>query len=76
MLRFLAALIGGFIFSAPAFAIEPFPPSFHTEEIKTNGTTLHVRIGGQDMRGEGMWKPLRDGVTWPDGPVNLPQLPF
>jgi pimeloyl-ACP methyl ester carboxylesterase len=33
--------------AAPGFAIEPFPSSFHTQEIKTNGTTLHVRIGGQ-----------------------------
>jgi hypothetical protein len=23
-----------------------------------------------------MWKPLRDGVTWPDGPVTVPGLPF
>ncbi|HWA30076.1 MAG TPA: alpha/beta hydrolase [Rhizomicrobium sp.] len=33
-------------FAAPAFAIEPFPASFKTEEIKTNGTTLYVRVGG------------------------------
>src|SRR6202050_483837 len=39
---FLALLIVG-----PAFALEPFPSSFHTQEINTNGTTLHVRIGGQ-----------------------------
>lgn len=31
---------------SPAFALEPFPASFHTQEIKTNGTTLHVRVGG------------------------------
>jgi pimeloyl-ACP methyl ester carboxylesterase len=24
----------------------PFPPTFHTEEIVTNGTTIHVRVGG------------------------------
>jgi len=30
-----------------AFAVQPFPASFHAREIKTNGTTLHVRIGGQ-----------------------------
>src|SRR5271156_2371510 len=34
------------LLAMPAFAIEPFPSSFRTEEIKTNGTTLHVRIGG------------------------------
>ena len=67
MLRFLAALIGGSILSVSAFAIEPFPSSFHTEEIKTNGTTLHVRIGGQGpavvmLHGFGdtgdMWAPV------------------
>jgi len=41
------ALLVTWLFAAPAFAVEPFPPSFHTEEIKTNGTVLHVRIGGQ-----------------------------
>jgi pimeloyl-ACP methyl ester carboxylesterase len=24
----------------------PFPPTFHTEDIVTNGTTIHVRVGG------------------------------
>jgi predicted N-acetyltransferase YhbS len=38
--------------------------------------TAPVVAGGQDMADEAMWKPLRDGVSWPDGPVNLPQLPF
>ncbi len=34
-------------FALPASAgVMPFPASFHTEEIKTNGTTLHVRVGG------------------------------
>ena len=23
-----------------------------------------------------MWRPLRPGASWPDGPVNLPGLPF
>src|SRR5579862_6832687 len=38
---FLALLI-----VAPAFALEPFPSSFQTQEISANGTMLHVRIGG------------------------------
>jgi pimeloyl-ACP methyl ester carboxylesterase len=29
-----------------AAALEPFPASFRVENISTNGTTLHVRIGG------------------------------
>src|SRR5262245_33584468 len=27
--------------------VRPFPPSFHTEEIKTDGATIHVRVGGK-----------------------------
>ncbi|HUE65762.1 MAG TPA: alpha/beta hydrolase [Rhizomicrobium sp.] len=41
------ALLVTCLFATPVFAIEPFPSGFHTEEIKTNGTSLHVRIGGQ-----------------------------
>ncbi len=40
------AVLAAFLFVVPAFAIEPFPAGFHTEEVPTNGTTLHVRIGG------------------------------
>jgi len=47
MLRYSTNLLVAFLLVAPAFAVEPFPSSFHTQEIKTNGTTLHVRIGGQ-----------------------------
>jgi pimeloyl-ACP methyl ester carboxylesterase len=42
----IASLVACFI-AAPGVAIEPFPSSFHSQEIPTNGTTLHVRIGGQ-----------------------------
>lgn len=44
-----------------------FPPGFHTQDIATNGTTLHVRIGGKGpavllLHGYGetgdMWAPL------------------
>src|SRR5881398_2439404 len=54
--------------AAPAIAqVEPFPPAFHTQEISTNGTTIHVRIGGHGpavvlLHGYGetgdMWAPL------------------
>jgi pimeloyl-ACP methyl ester carboxylesterase len=47
MLRYSTNLLVAYLFVAPAFAVEPFPSSFHAQEIKTNGTTLHVRIGGQ-----------------------------
>ena len=54
--------------AAPAAAqVEPFPAAFHTQEIATNGTTIHVRIGGHGpavvlLHGYGetgdMWAPL------------------
>jgi pimeloyl-ACP methyl ester carboxylesterase len=46
MVRLLCVL--GFILAAasPAMALEPFPKEFKTQEIATNGTTLHVRVGG------------------------------
>ncbi len=47
MLRLPVALLLAFLIIDPALAVEPFPSSFHTQEINTNGTTLHVRIGGQ-----------------------------
>jgi pimeloyl-ACP methyl ester carboxylesterase len=46
MLRYSIALLVTFLSAAPAFALEPFPSGFHTQDVKTNGTTLHVRIGG------------------------------
>src|ERR1700726_3293057 len=47
MLRNSINLLVAFLLVTPAFAVEPFPSGFHTQEIKANGTTLHVRIGGQ-----------------------------
>lgn len=32
---------------APLAAIEPFPPSFKTQMVETNGTSLYVRLGGK-----------------------------
>jgi pimeloyl-ACP methyl ester carboxylesterase len=46
MPRYCTAFIALLIVS-PALALEPFPSSFHTQEINTNGTTLYVRIGGE-----------------------------
>ena len=47
MLRYSVALLVTLLSTVPAFALEPFPPGFHTQDIKTNGTILHVRVGGQ-----------------------------
>jgi pimeloyl-ACP methyl ester carboxylesterase len=46
MLRFVAIVSVTLLTAVPAFAIERFPPNFRTQEIKTNGTTLYVRVGG------------------------------
>src|SRR5258705_8048697 len=47
MLRGILGTFGALLIALPAAAnIEPFPSSFHMEQIATNGTTLHVRIGG------------------------------
>jgi pimeloyl-ACP methyl ester carboxylesterase len=47
MLRFSIVVFGVLVAAGSVFAaVEPFPPGFHTEEIRTNGTTLHVRVGG------------------------------
>ena len=46
-MRHSNALLAALLIAAPAFALEPFPSSIHTQEIQTNGTTLHVRVGGK-----------------------------
>jgi pimeloyl-ACP methyl ester carboxylesterase len=42
--------VAGALFCLWAFpavaAVQPFPATFHSEDISTNGTTLHVRVGG------------------------------
>ena len=67
----LRQMIGGVIMlliAAPAVAqVQPFPATFHDQEVATNGTTLHVRVGGNGpavvlLHGYGetgdMWEPL------------------
>lgn len=64
----LLAALGAILFSLPAAAqIHAFPAGFRTQEIATNGATLHVRIGGKGpavllLHGYGetgdMWAPL------------------
>jgi len=55
-------------FAVPASAaLPPYPAAFHTQEIETNGATIHVRVGGKGpavvlLHGYGetgdMWAPL------------------
>jgi pimeloyl-ACP methyl ester carboxylesterase len=82
MLRTSLYLIAMAFIAAPSFGVEPFPPSFHHEEIQTNGTTLHVRIGGQGpavilLHGFGdtgdMWAPVA-AVLVKDHRVVVPDL--
>jgi pimeloyl-ACP methyl ester carboxylesterase len=56
------------IVAAPAMAkVQPFPASFRTQDIKTDGATIHVRVGGKGpavilLHGFGdtgdMWAPV------------------
>ena len=67
----------------PAAAqVQPFPASFRVQDIATNGTTLHVRIGGQGpavvlLHGYGetgdMWAPLAADLAR-DHTVIVPDL--
>jgi pimeloyl-ACP methyl ester carboxylesterase/uncharacterized RmlC-like cupin family protein len=69
--------------AAPALADTfDFPPGFRTQEIKTNGTTLHVRVGGTGsavvlIHGYGdtgdMWVPLATALAV-DHTVIVPDL--
>jgi hypothetical protein len=52
--------------------VRPFPPSFHTEDIKTDGATIHARVGGKGpavvmLHGFGdtgdMWAPLAEALV-------------
>jgi pimeloyl-ACP methyl ester carboxylesterase len=81
MIRYLAFAVA--LLGSPAFAhIEPFPATFHTQSVPTNGTTLYVRIGGQGpavviLHGFGdtgdMWAPLA-AVLAKDHTVIVPDL--
>src|SRR3989454_12615803 len=62
--------------------IPRFPPSFRVEEIKTDGATIHVRVGGEGpavvlLHGFGdtgdMWAPLA-AVLVKDHTVIVPDL--
>jgi pimeloyl-ACP methyl ester carboxylesterase len=66
--RLVIGVIAAIAAAYPALAgVEPFPAAFRTQEIATNGTTLHVRVGGSGpavllLHGYGesgdMWAPL------------------
>jgi pimeloyl-ACP methyl ester carboxylesterase len=77
-------VVAAFVVALPAsaFAVEPFPASFHAQDIDTNGTTLHVRYGGTGpavvfLHGFGdtgdMWAPVAR-VLAKDHTVIVPDL--
>ena len=78
----LCFLLACFV-SLPAMAeVKRFPPSFHIQDIKTDGATIHVRIGGKGpavvlLHGFGdtgdMWAPLATDLAR-DHTVVVPDL--
>ena len=83
MRRALGFAFGLMVLVSPALAgVQSFPADFRTEDVKTNGTTLHVRIGGHGpavvmLHGFGdsgdMWAPVAK-VLAKDHTVVVPDL--
>ena len=82
MLRALSLALS-LLIAVPALAqVEPFPPAFHEQDIATNGTKIHVRVGGHGpavvmLHGYGetgdMWAPLAANLMR-DHTVIVPDL--
>src|SRR5713226_8455798 len=48
MFRYVTTIVVAILLSAPLVAgVTPFPASFHTQMVPTNGTSLYVRVGGK-----------------------------
>jgi pimeloyl-ACP methyl ester carboxylesterase len=83
MLRLLIAALTALAIPLPAAAeVQPFPASFHTQDVETEGATIHVRVGGQGpvvvlLHGFGdtgdMWAPLAADLAR-DHTVVVPDL--
>src|SRR3982750_1554033 len=83
MFRLVLGALTILVLSLPAAAQgPPYPDSFRMQEIRTNGTTLHVRVGGQGpavllLHGYGetgdMWAPLAADLAR-DHTVIVPDL--
>jgi len=81
--RCLPLVLAVLLLGSPAMArVEPFPVGFQVHEIATNGTTLHVRVGGAGpavvlLHGFGdtgdMWAPLATKLM-KDHTVVVPDL--
>jgi pimeloyl-ACP methyl ester carboxylesterase len=77
----VSAVLAAFSLSAVA-GVTPFPASFKTEDIQSNGATIHVRVGGKGpavvlIHGFGdtgdMWEPLAENLAR-DHTVVVPDL--
>jgi pimeloyl-ACP methyl ester carboxylesterase len=82
MVRLFAGVLCVALIAAPAQAVAPFPVNFRSQEIQTNGTSLHVRVGGSGpavvmLHGFGdsgdMWAPVA-AVLVKDHTVVVPDL--
>jgi pimeloyl-ACP methyl ester carboxylesterase len=83
MFQTFVAALAALVLAAPAAAgVTPFPPSFHAQQVKTNGTSLYVRVGGQGpavvlLHGFGdsgdMWAPVAAKLV-KDHTVVVPDL--
>src|SRR5246127_688169 len=83
MVRYLmAALVASTLSATSVARITPFPATFHTQMVQTNGTSLYVRIGGKGpavvlLHGFGdtgdMWAPLAVDLV-KDHTVIVPDL--
>jgi pimeloyl-ACP methyl ester carboxylesterase len=83
MVKALSAALMALLMTLAAHAeVKPFPKEFRSQDISTNGTTLHVRVGGQGpavvlLHGYGdtgdMWVPLATELAR-DHTVVVPDL--
>lgn len=81
--KFAVAAATLMLLPLPALAqVQPFPATFHNQEVATNGVTLHVRVGGRGpavvlLHGYGetgdMWEPLAADLAR-DHTVIVPDL--
>ncbi|WP_454760286.1 alpha/beta fold hydrolase [Caulobacter segnis] len=83
MLKLIPVALAALALSTSAFAqVKPFPADFKTQEITTNGATIHVRVGGKGpavvlLHGYGetgdMWEPMAADLA-KDHTVIVPDL--
>ena len=82
MVRYLVAALMASALSTSVARITPYPATFHTQMVETNGTSLYVRIGGKGpavvlLHGFGdtgdMWAPLAADLA-KDHTVIVPDL--